>query len=91
MAGITAMLFIAMYTAGAAGNGDGFDPAAALEEHCTTCHNSTIFTRADHKMDSLIRLRKQVDNCQTDVMAEWTDEQIDAVVDYLNTQYYRFE
>ena len=61
------------------------------DEDCTICHNSSVYTRADRKVQSLERLRRQVNLCQGDVGAEWSEAQVNHVIEFLNTSYYKFE
>ena len=66
------------------------------DESCIACHTSltngqptTMYTRADRKFNSLSGLNKQVMRCQNSVGANWFDDQIADVVEYLNTNYYK--
>lgn len=71
---------------------DGNDVGQALHDaECTTCHASSVYTRADRKVNSLERLKYQVNLCKEDVGAEWTDIQTGQVIEFLNHAYYKFE
>ena len=59
-------------------------------EHCTGCHGDEVYTRADRKMKDLAQLGKQVRFCQNAVGATWFDDEVDDVIEYLNTSYYHF-
>ena len=59
-------------------------------EHCTGCHGSEVYTRADRKMKDLAQLGKQVRFCQNVVGATWFDDEVDDVIEYLNATYYHF-
>lgn len=61
------------------------------DAHCLKCHDSGVYTRADHRVGSLAGLRKQVIRCEQSLGLAWFDEQIDDVVQYLNTTYYTFQ
>ena len=72
-------------------------PAADIEngndlhfEHCTGCHDSSVYTRADRKMADLAQLGKQVRFCKDAVGATWFDDEVDDVIEYLNATYYKF-
>ena len=65
-------------------------------ESCLACHSSlmkgkpdTIYTRSDRQVNSLAGLQKQVNRCQNSVGANWFDDQIEDVVEYLNTTFYK--
>jgi len=63
---------------------------ALLEERCTKCHDSSIYTRKDRFISSKEALFKQVSRCSINTGAQWFDEDIADVVDYLNATYYKF-
>lgn len=69
------------------------DPESGAELHeesCVRCHSSAVYTRSNAKIKSLPGLAKQVRFCKNNLGISWFDEDVDAVVDYLNTQYYKF-
>lgn len=59
-------------------------------EHCTGCHDSSVYTRSDRKMADLAQLGKQVRFCKDAVGATWFDDEVDDVIEYLNATYYKF-
>ena len=59
-------------------------------EHCTGCHGEEVYTRDDWKMKDLAQLGRQVRFCQNAVGATWFDDEVDDVIDYLNSAYYKF-
>lgn len=68
------------------------------EARCTSCHvqmfggdGSKIHTRADHKMNSLDALGKQVRLCTHNLNINWYDDEIQDVIHHLNTTYYKFK
>lgn len=63
---------------------------ALLEERCTKCHDSSVYTREDRFITSKEALTKQVSRCSINTGAQWFDEDIADVVDYLNATYYKF-
>ena len=72
-------------------------PSAAAEtaqplyqEHCTRCHGSEVYTRADRKVTSYDALVGQVQRCELALELTWFDDQIAQVADYLNQQFYHF-
>jgi mono/diheme cytochrome c family protein len=59
-------------------------------EHCTGCHGDEVYTRDDRKMKDLAQLGRQVRFCQNAVGATWFDDEVDDVIEYLNTTFYHF-
>ena len=64
---------------------------ALFDENCTDCHGIEKFTRKDRHVRSLKKLKTQVWNCQDGAGYDWTQEQIDDVVEYLNAAFYHFK
>ena len=60
------------------------------QANCTKCHNSEVYTRADHKVTSLEGLGKQVRMCDTQLETQLFPEDLDKVITYLNETYYKF-
>ncbi len=75
------------------------NPAHGKDLHdanCQSCHSSLmggdpdrIYTRSDRRVTSIDGLRKQVTRCKTTVGVAWPEDQIEDVVDYLNTSFYK--
>lgn len=68
------------------------------DENCMECHvsiqggdGSGIYTRPDRRIDSLPALRSQVNRCKDSMGISWPADQIDDVVAYLNSTYYKFK
>jgi len=59
--------------------------------NCTSCHDDSVYTRKDRRVTSLAGLRKQVQRCELSQGLKWFDEDVDDVVSYLNTTYYKFK
>ncbi|MCW8919167.1 MAG: cytochrome c [Gammaproteobacteria bacterium] len=66
-------------------------------EQCVTCHaarfgnhGNDIYTRADRRVQSLHGLQQQVNRCKNNLQIVWFDEDVNDVVDHLNTTHYRF-
>lgn len=60
-------------------------------ENCTGCHQESIYTREDSNVDSKERLGLQVRFCKDTLELTWFDEDVDAVVEFLNQKYYHFQ
>lgn len=67
-----------------------FDPAAFVESNCTRCHDSSMYTRSNRRVNSLDRLHGQVAMCDANVGTKLFPEDIAHVTDYLNASYYHF-
>jgi hypothetical protein len=68
-----------------------FDAAHFVQAKCTGCHDSTVYTRPNRRVDSLVRLESQVRMCDANLNTKLYDDEIQSVVSYLNGQYYKFE
>lgn len=62
----------------------------AHKEHCYKCHTDEVYTRDNRFVKSLDALSKQVVRCRDSNNVPWFDEDTDAVVQFLNTKYYKF-
>lgn len=68
------------------------DTGAELHaKNCTSCHGDSVYTRKDHRVTSLAGLEKQVRRCELSLGLKWFDEEVNDVVNYLNTTYYKFK
>lgn len=61
------------------------------DEHCTKCHDDSVYTRKDHFITSKKALAKQVNRCALNTGAQLFDEDIADITEYLNTTYYKFK
>jgi hypothetical protein len=61
-----------------------------LNKNCTRCHGDDVYSRADHKMKDLPQLRKQVNYCKGPGNAAWFDDETEEVVQFLNSNFYKF-
>jgi hypothetical protein len=62
----------------------------AHNKHCLKCHTDEVYTRKDHFVKSIDALKKQVVRCKDANNMPWFDEDVEPVVMYLNTKYYKF-
>jgi len=69
---------------------DGFDPARFVESKCTACHDSSVYTRSNRRVTSLPALQRQVRMCDANIGTKLFDNDVHAVVQYLNDKYYHF-
>jgi cytochrome c2 len=61
------------------------------DEHCVACHDTSVYTRPDRRINSLGSLKTQVQRCEVSQSLQWFDQDVDDVVAYLNTQFYKFD
>jgi cytochrome c5 len=61
------------------------------ENHCTSCHESVVHVRDNHRTQSLAGLRERVANWADYLHLHWDSEEAEDVVQHLNTHYYKFE
>jgi hypothetical protein len=61
------------------------------QANCMRCHDDGIYTREERRVTTLDALRQQVQRCETNLDLQWFPEDVDAVIDYLNTSFYKFK
>ena len=61
------------------------------QENCMRCHDDGIYTREERRVTTLDALRQQVQRCETNLDLTWFPEDVDAVIEYLNTSFYKFK
>jgi len=60
------------------------------DQYCMKCHDNSVYTRKNHFVTDKAALAKQVNRCKLNVGAQWFDEDVADVVNYLNTTFYKF-
>ncbi len=70
---------------------DAANGKALHDEQCVKCHDSKVYTRSDRFITSRDALTKQVTRCQLNVGAQWFDEDVADVVQYLDETFYKFK
>lgn len=69
----------------------GGHPGKAIHDaNCISCHDSGVYTRADHKMKDYTMLAAQVRRCDANLGSKLFDEDMDSITEYLNDTYYHF-
>ncbi len=71
--------------------GDGAEGKRLHDASCTACHDSSVYTRKDHKVRSLDALGHQVENCTHMAQKKFSPAEKQDIVKYLNDQFYRFQ
>jgi hypothetical protein len=70
---------------------DAVDAQALVQENCTSCHGTEVYTRSDRRVNSFDALHSQVRMCEQNLGLTWFDDQVDAVTTLLNDKYYEFD
>lgn len=84
-------LLLFSITFAASSSAADIDNGAALHsESCTRCHDSTIYSREDKKVQGLTQLGTQVRFCKDNLGVTWFDDEVDDVIGFLNNKYYHF-
>ncbi len=67
-------------------------------DNCISCHadmvggdGSDLYTRSNRMVGSHDELVAQVNNCNVNLGTNWFDDEVNAVVAYLNAEYYQFD
>lgn len=63
---------------------------ALYESHCTSCHESVARVSLRRTLSSLPELREQVGRRADEARLQWSKEEVEAVVRYLDGRHYRF-
>jgi mono/diheme cytochrome c family protein len=61
------------------------------EEHCTRCHGTEVYLPPMRKIESLELLKQRANGCNSMTGANLFPEDVDDIVHYLNTAFYKFE
>ena len=69
---------------------EGVDAQGLIDNKCSSCHGSEMYTREDRKVNSLSALKKQVAACNSNLNAGLSDDDMAAVVALLNKEHYKF-
>jgi len=85
---ITGLFMMGLLTPAQARN---FDAARFAETKCIACHDSSVYTRSNRRVQSLPALETQVRQCDANIGTKLFNEDVTAVVHYLNDTYYKFK
>ena len=61
-----------------------------VESQCQQCHDNSIYTRKNSIIQSLPELEARVEFCESANKKHWSEPQIDQVVKYLNSAFYKY-
>lgn len=90
------LLFVALLIAAGSSQaaflpGDAAKGKAIVDKQCMTCHDSSVYTRANRRVTSVEGLIGQVNGCVRQTSVKLDREQINDVVKYLDESYYHFK
>lgn len=94
---IAGLAITSLATVSAAWAGDAAQGKQLHDAHCTACHigmtggdGSILYTRKDRRVNDMQALQKQVKRCEIAQGLTLLDEDVDDLVTYLNSTYYKF-
>ncbi len=94
---LTAVIAILALLFGASAQADVKRGQQLHAANCVSCHTSMVggngtalYTRANRMVGSRDQLITQVRRCESTLGLRWFDEDVMAVVEYLNSNFYRF-
>lgn len=82
-------IFALSYTA-STNAADLFNGEELHSEKCTACHDSSMYTRDNSRVQSLPALATQVRFCKDNLGIAWFDDEVEDVIAYLNENHYHF-
>ena len=71
--------------------GDAAKGKVVQEKHCSTCHDTGMYMRADRKVKSVEALIGRVNGCVRQTGAKLDRDQINDLVKYLDESFYKFK
>ncbi len=60
------------------------------EEHCTSCHGTDVYTRANRMVKNRQGLSAQVQRCQIALNLNWFEDEVENTAEFLNREFYHF-
>jgi hypothetical protein len=67
-----------------------FDAAGYHEAQCMKCHGTEVYTRDNRRVTSFGALQSQVAMCDANLGTKLFPEDLELLVEHLNTNFYRF-
>jgi cytochrome c553 len=71
--------------------GDATRGSTLHTQNCQGCHDSTMYSRPNRRIQSVEGLMAQVEICNSQLRRGLSKEQRDDLVKYLNDSYYKFK
>lgn len=60
------------------------------DNNCMKCHGTEVYTRENRMVSNREALTTQVKRCNQNLGVQWFDEDVNAVVQYLDQAFYKF-
>jgi len=89
--GLVALLALGVVVTGCSGGGKG-DPVRgeAIHKVCLECHGTSLYVVPERKIKSLTALRKEVARWGDYYNPALSEQDVEDITTYLNTQFYKF-
>lgn len=81
---------LALLTAGASASGD-FEPKPYHDANCLRCHDTSVYTREDRRINSYPALESQVARCDANLALKLFPDDLAVLVEHMNDSYYQFD
>ena len=86
-----ALLLLAISAADAASlPGDSANGMRLFNANCTRCHDTSVLTRPDRRVQSLDALKQQIAGCAHMANKQFSQTETQDLLKYLNDQFYHF-
>jgi len=70
--------------------GDSAEGKLLHDANCMGCHDTSVYTRPDHAVQSLDVLKQQLEGCSHMAQKHFSTSEMDSIVKYLNDNFYHF-
>ena len=84
------LLILLLRSAYAALPGDSADGKRLHDANCMGCHDTSIYTREDRLVRSLDALKKRLGDCSHMANKDFSTNETQNLIKYLNDQFYQF-
>jgi len=89
--GFMLALGITMHASAAPLAGDAATGRKLHQTNCTGCHDAGVYQRSDRRITNLDALHEKINGCSHQVKKNFSRENINDLVKYLNEAYYKFK
>jgi hypothetical protein len=87
---VSLMILLTPSAYAAALPGDSADGKRLIDANCMRCHDTSVYSRKDHKIRSLDALKKQLSSCSVAANKSFSAIETENIIKYLNDQFYHF-
>jgi cytochrome c5 len=84
------LMLVLMSSVYAALPGDSTAGKRLHDANCMACHDTGIYTRKDHAVQSLDALKQQLQGCSHMAQKHFSASETDDIIKYLNEHFYHF-